>query len=374
MKILKYAARTGIVLLFTVILILTALLGMIWILSKGPSPEISRLFVLTMNETSAAKFVPYIFLSKDAVNEIISSDNSGVQSDETVDVSLIMIPQKEKEPVTEPETQNPGNYEIPPEITYNKDSTEETAPPEIEETTPAEADAEKDGDGIEIIYISGKTYKGVMMLVRDPSRVFIGIPPNGYGSGKYGLSVSNMIAHYGAAAGINGGGFNDPNGTGTGGIPDGIVIYDGELMWGDRNTAYSIVGFDENHILHVGNISAARASELNIKYATCFGPALIINEKACNEKYPLGGGLNPRTAVGQKADGTIMLLVVNGRQIDSIGASYDDLIDIFLKHGAVNAGNLDGGSSSLMIYNGEYLNASAYIFGERTVPNAVLVK
>jgi len=134
------------------------------------------------------------------------------------------------------------------------------------------------------------------------------------------------------------------------------------------------VGFDENNILHVGNISAVRALELNIKYATCFGPALIINGNPCNEKYLLGGGLNPRTAVGQKADGTVMLLVVNGRQIDSIGASYDDLIDIFLKHGAVNAGNLDGGSSSFLIYNNEYLNSSANIFGERAVPNAVLVR
>ena len=102
MKILKYAARAGIVLLITVLLVLTALLGIIWILSKGPSPSISRLFVLTMNETSAAKFVPYIFLSKDEVSKIISSENSDGQNDETVDVSLINIPPKETVAETKP--------------------------------------------------------------------------------------------------------------------------------------------------------------------------------------------------------------------------------------------------------------------------------
>ncbi len=92
-----------------------------------------------------------------------------------------------------------------------------------------------------------------------------------------------------------------------------------------------------------------------------------------NASRALGDGVNPRTAIGQRADGAILLLVINGRQIDSLGATYDDLIDIMLEYGAVNASNLDGGSSSLMIHNGEYITNSAYIFGERVIATSFLV-
>ena len=67
-------------------------------------------------------------------------------------------------------------------------------------------------------------------------------------------------------------------------------------------------------------------------------------------------------------------LVINGRSLESLGATLDDLAEIMLAHGAVNASNLDGGSSSIMIMNDEYLTSSAYIFGERVVATAILVK
>ena len=83
---------------------------------------------------------------------------------------------------------------------------------------------------------------------------------------------------------------------------------------------------------------------------------------------------NPRTAIAQRADGSIMLMVIEGRSLSSFGATFDDLIEIFLKYGAVNASNLDGGYSSLMVYNGGDLTTNAYAYGERILPNAILVK
>jgi exopolysaccharide biosynthesis protein len=183
-----------------------------------------------------------------------------------------------------------------------------------------------------------------------------------------------MIEKYDCIAGTNAGGFYDPNGQGTGGIPDGIVIYEGELLWGDLSATYNLAGLDGNGILHVGNMTAQRALDLGIQYAASYGPALVINGKSAGGKYGLGGGLNPRTAIGQRADGAILLLVVNGRSVESLGATLDDLAYIMLSYGAVNATNLDGGSSSLMIVDGEYLTTSAYLFGERVVATAILVK
>ena len=87
----------------------------------------------------------------------------------------------------------------------------------------------------------------------------------------------------------------------------------------------------------------------------------------------LKSGLNPRTAIGQRSDGAVLLLVINGRQLTSLGASYQDLVDIFLDYGAVNACNMDGGSSSLMWYQGDYINHCASVIGIRTVPTTFLV-
>jgi exopolysaccharide biosynthesis protein len=106
--------------------------------------------------------------------------------------------------------------------------------------------------------------------------------------------------------------------------------------------------------------------------AISFGPALIIN----GESVPIlgsGGGLNPRTAIGQRADGAILLLVIDGRQPHSIGATLRDVADVMADFGAVNAANLDGGSSTLMVYNGEILNSTSLLTGPRRIPTAIVV-
>ena len=100
------------------------------------------------------------------------------------------------------------------------------------------------------------------------------------------------------------------------------------------------------------------------------GPILIQNGRMGTN---LGGGLNPRTCIGQTADGTILLLVVEGRRPDSLGATYDDLARIMAEYGAVNAANLDGGSSSEMYYNGESIIRNSSYFGARRLPNVILI-
>jgi hypothetical protein len=58
---------------------------------------------------------------------------------------------------------------------------------------------------------------------------------------------------------------------------------------------------------------------------------------------------NPRTAIGYRADGAILLVVVDGRQSVSMGADLGELADMMLGLGCTGAINLDGGGSSVMI-------------------------
>ncbi|MBR2848455.1 MAG: phosphodiester glycosidase family protein [Clostridia bacterium] len=350
----RVAAITGAVLLILLIMAYSVM----WILVNGPSPTARRLFVLSVKETSAGGFLADIYLADEEISEILGS-NGDDTPEEAVDVSLIQIPSETDSSV--PSASDSENGEI-------------TDPGNGSEVGSADSgEAAANDDGIEIIDIEGSTYNGKLLIISDPKRIFVGVPDR-YGADASGLTVAAMIEKYDCIAGTNAGGFYDPNGNGTGGIPDGIVIYEGKILWGNLYSSYNIAALDQNGILHVGTMTGQQAMDLGIEYAASYGPALVINGKACNENRTLGGGLNPRTVIGQRADGAILLLVINGRSLNSLGATYDDLVEIMLSYDAVNATNLDGGSSSIMIMDGEYLTSSAYIFGERVVATAILVK
>lgn len=339
----KYALRTLIVLLVTVAILVAALWCAMYFTVNGPSPTAGKLLILSLKETSAAGFLADWFMSEEEIAALQGEDED---VSEDINTGLIDIP---KGDVTD-EVDTPDTGDDPADI------------------------PDKQDDGVEFADVKGPTYNGIMMIVKDPKRVFVGTPAK-YGEGQKGLTLSQLIDRYDAIGGTNGGGFFDEAGSGTGGIPEGIVIAEGQLLWGAENEYYSLAGLDKNGILHVGKMTGEKALSLGIEYACSYGPALIINGVPCNEKKSLGGGLNPRTAIGQRADGAILMLVVNGRKVDSLGATMDDLVEIMLSFGAVNASNLDGGSSSLMKYDGEFKNTSSYIYGgERVLPTAILVR
>ena len=233
-----------------------------------------------------------------------------------------------------------------------------------EELSPGEVADTKD---IEILDVVGGTFNGKMMIVSDPERIVVGVSNQ---LGAAGQTLVDMIASYGGVGGVNAGGFEDLNGTGNGGIPDGIVIHEGKLLYGANVRAATAV-IDYDGILHVGNMTGNEAMELNAEWAVSFGPVLVVNGEKCDG---LSSGLNPRTAIGQRSDGAILLLVINGRQVGSMGATYEDVADVMLSFGAVNALNLDGGSSSSMIYEGEFLNISSSLVGQRALPTGIIVR
>ncbi len=318
----------------TLFMALLGVAGVVYVILCGPSVSAQELLTRSLKETSAAGFIPDLFLTEERVAEIMGYKDTIVEAPK-VDTSLVTISATRKQ-------------------------TEESG------ASSGAEDMEEDS-GVKFEQITGATYRGIMMIIDDPSRIFVGVPDS---FGEKGLSLEKLVEKYEAVGGINAGGFYDPEGMGTGGIPDGIVITEGKLAWGEESTMSTVIGFDNEGILHVGYMSGREALNRKIQWACSFGPALIVNGDPINSS----SGINPRTAIGQRSDGAVLMLVVDGRQVTSLGATLEDLTGIMLEYGAVNAGNLDGGSSSQMIYNDETLNINASVRGTRALPSAFLIK
>ncbi|SPF50080.1 conserved exported hypothetical protein [Candidatus Desulfosporosinus infrequens] len=225
--------------------------------------------------------------------------------------------------------------------------------------------------GITIEDIQGPSFKGKVMLVKDPKRIKLAVTKE---IGVTGERVSDLVKDMGAFAGINAGGFYDPNGKGNGAFPDGLTVHDGKLVHNNvKDQAVNIVGFDDQGKLIIGNMTASQLDEKHIREAVTFGPNLIVEGKPVISGDG-GWGIAPRTGIGQMADGTVIFVVIDGRQPTwSIGASLRGLMNVFDDYHAVNAVNLDGGSSSELVYNGKVVNKLWDIFGERYIPTAFVV-
>ena len=111
------------------------------------------------------------------------------------------------------------------------------------------------------------------------------------------------------------------------------------------------MGFNFDDVLVVAkSMTAQQAKEQNIRDGCEFGPVLIMNGEVNQEAYNANSGWNPRTAIGQRADGAVIFVCIDGRQVGSPGGTYADIINIMVEYGAVNACNMAGGSSSGMMY------------------------
>lgn len=343
---------------FTLLFLVTGgLLGAIMIVEFGPSEKARDLFVVSMMETSAAQFLATSFLGQEKVDEIMAA-NAIQNTDEITDTELVVIGGKKD-----------GSISVDGGDKTNDTSGEKNLIPGSKGQ-----EADPDGDGIDIVDVVGSTYRGKMMIVYDPTRVFVGVSGE-FGEDKYGKTINEIYGSYdNIVAGINGGGWDDRPGHGTGGEPYGIVMSQGEVLWGGPlSTSWECCAITNEGKLIVGTFSIHKAIEMGVTDAAKYGPTLIVNNVP-TESLGTGGGLNPRTAIGQRADGAMLLLVIDGRQSNSLGASLVDVQDVMLKFEAVNAYNLDGGSSTSMLYRGEHINSNASLIGLRKMCTAFLVR
>ena len=349
----RIAWRCGLSVLTLIAVVLIAVLIAGFVAFRGPSQTLGDMLTVTMLETSALKFVPHIYYSEAEVDAIVARNQVEAPREET-DTSLVSIPAPTPEPTSVPEGgAEPAGTPAPTEAPENLVLAE---------------------DGIEVYSLKGSTYTGYMMVVLDPSRVVCGTCRDKFNKSQ-GLLLKEIAARYDAVAAINGGGFEDEGGVGNGGTPIGIVIANGNLLHTSNTTRsyHVVVGFNQENVLIVGEMSADQAKKKGLRDAMTFGPALVVNGEAVAVKGA-SSGLNPRTAIGQRSDGAVLLLVIEGRQSTSLGATLADEIRIMLEYGAVNACNLDGGSSSQMYYKGDYITKSVVLTGSRKMPTAFIVR
>ncbi len=340
-KFLKILGKVFAFLGITVGMVFVCLLLTITLICHGPSNSAKELFATTILETGQLKFLANVFLSKDEIEGIVSK-NSLQDMNVEIDENLIKT---------------------------NIDKTKEL---------------------IEIHEVNGNNFEGKMMVINDPSKISLATT---YPWGEYGKELGVLTEDAGAIAGVNGGIYYSSGNKG--GRPLGVTVSNGEIQDISLGlVGLYLIGFDENNLLRIislDGMNKAQVEELikteKIRDAVAFQEEssdknnhfvkLIINGEK-RELNGMGSGANPRTAIGQRKDGSVLILVTDGRGKNGhLGATASDIIDIMAEYGAVNAANLDGGSSSSLYYNHEYLMTSVtfyYANSSWRLPTAFVVK
>ncbi len=227
------------------------------------------------------------------------------------------------------------------------------------------------------ILVKTEEYPGftaTVMEISNPTRVQVAMTKY---KGRVGETVLQLVNNNNAVAGINGGSFTDSNGwRGTGGVPDGIVIANGKLINNGNLGSQPIIGFSSNGKMIAGNYSYDQLKNMDVTQALSFYPVLVQNGQDIVQGSG-GWGYAPRAVIGQKASGTVLLIVTDGRYENgpgNVGASLQDMANVLLQNGAVIGANLDGGSSTTMILNRKLINEPTDVLGERKVATAIIVK
>lgn len=347
-KVGKYALRVLSVVLITVVAIVISLYLILCLICGDTSPAAKKMFATTVLESGQMKFLASICLSDKEIQELVDQ-NSMSSFNEEVNTDMIEIPSK------------------------------------------SDDDTTVEGEAIEVVEISGRSFYATMLIVKDPSRVSLATI---YPWKDKGVTLDTLVKNNNAVAGINAGIYNSSNNSG--GRPYGVVVSNGEIQLNKPQEwpGLVLIGLTEDNILQIIDVSKMTPNDIvklveekKIRDAVTFQEEssdknnhfvqLVINGEA-RELNGVGSGLNPRTAIGQRADGALLLLVTDGRGSSGhLGASASDLINVMLEYGAVNAANLDGGSSSCMYYEDKYLmNSVTFYYANSSwyMPHAFVVK
>ena len=358
--VLRVMGRVILVLATFVVVTFVGAYSTLWVICNGTSKAAKNLFVSTILETGALKFLASWYFTDEEILAI-TDENSMSQIFEDVNTGMISV-------------QSPSVSQGTP-----GDGSGGTG-----DTVGSEESGNQDGelagnpDGIRIEEIAGRSFMAKMMIVSDPSRVKLATiyPWSDDNQSKDGKTLGELVTEGGYLAGVNGGEYYS-NGN-WGGKPKGLVVCEGQIQYNVPQKGDVMIGFNRDNILVVKDIGAMTAKQVEemvekerIRDAVSFKDVkgnnnhftkLIINGKA-REISGSGSGANPRTAIGQREDGTVLMLVTDGRGASGhLGATAADLIAIMQEYGAVNAANLDGGSSSAMYYNGAYEMTSVTLY------------
>ena len=253
-RVIRYILRTVLVLLTVVALAVGGLAIALNLIFNGPSPSARDVLTMSLLEASATKWIPGLFLGQAKVEEIRTRVGAPLP-EEFSNASQIII--------------TSGT---------NADTSDEW---------------ENHPDGIRIESISGDTYTAHVMIVRDPSTVYLATSTDRFSIDIPGTRINHQIETEGAIAAVNAGAFNDDGSTNSyvGSLPVGMVVSEGEIVWDDGQNYEGFVGFNEDNVLVVANsMDSTRVKELKIRDGCCFGPVLLMNGKVNQVEYSANSG------------------------------------------------------------------------------------
>jgi len=310
----------------------------------GPFNYVRDLFVTTAMRTMSHKYLANVLYSTETIQEILAN-NVTLEPNEIMDENAIKIGQ-----IKEPEVYS-SIYE---EMVLKRN---------------------EGNDLYKVVKLDEHGYKGYVVFVYDPTKIELAVTRHLGESGEY---VTSMAKRTKAHVAINGGGFLDYGGQGSGGYPTGYVIKNGKIVWTrKRGGAWKggTIGFNQEGVLMLLKERGSAAVKKGVYNGVDFGPFLIVNGKSAEVKGNGGWGLHPRTVIGQRQDGIVVMLIIDGRQAGSIGVDLNVAIDIMERFNVYNAANLDGGASTVLAVEGKLVNKPVAwsSSGERGVPTAWVV-
>ncbi len=343
--------------------LLAVVLGFLTVFYTPFFPKARTQYVLMTLKTSNP-WLATVFFSEETIDRIVE-ENRVEEPEGNTNTDLIQIGNKTTVATTAGVT-TPTSGMMVPTTTTNPTTTRPTSGGYNVTTIYEE-------EGMDILQFNESNYVARLIRVKDPSRVKLELCANFMVDGALGEKLPAMCTRLGATAGINAGGFVDVGGVGKGNYPTQLCVKDSKILYADPNySTYSVIGFNEDNILVLGNFTKQQIIDNRIRDAVAFKPFLIVNgQKAAF--YGAAGGEDPRAAIGQTADGTVLLLTIDGRQAGMIGGNMRTVADIMWEYGAVTAANLDGGSSTTMVLKNQLINKPCGPAGARFLPNGWLV-
>lgn len=330
---------------FSIFLIIIDVIALIcFFVAYGPFSFFRNWFITTSMTTMSHKYFAYTLYNQKIIDKVLDN-NRIIESEDPTDTSKISFDKNH----------DTGTYEsIYEEQVLKRD---------------------EGNDIYKVVDISGSTWNGKMVVVYDPSKLKLIFSKKYGGAGEY-LSV--MAKNNNALVAMNASGVYHPNGQNR---VTGVAIVNGKVYATGRkiNKGGGLIGFTKDNVLMLTKKTPQEAIADGMDRAVQFGPFLIVNGKMAAFKGNGGWGIANRSAIGQRQDGIVLLIAINGRSYKSAGISMKELAEVFQKYKAYNAANLDGGGSSALyaVVNGKGAlinNPVGYGYsGERYLPNAWMV-
>ena len=372
--------RKGFVVFFCIIAVLAGLYTFVVYTNVPFIKNLRDAYIETAMQTMSHHWLAELFFPDDVIADVMSRVNNATEKQQGI----------ESEWTHKVEERDDGNfYELFDEIDKSSLESYLKSHPEYDKKSLMELDINEAGlddngttiktkqgdqvlainvkEGVLLVRIKGSGYQGVLAVLKDSSKMRCCAAAH---IGGYGELLEDFVPRCNGIIGVNASGFYDPDGVGNGGTVDGLAICEGKEYGYHVTYGRKRMEFRTDDKMYIVDADTSVAS--NVRDAVEFSPALIVDGKALIDEQSGFRSIQPRTVIAQAKDGDVMMLVIEGRLVGrSLGIGLPDCTEILLRYDAYQAMNMDGGTSSVMWYDGEYVTkCSNPAITCRYMPNA----